>query len=347
MNNNKISIIVPVYNGSEYILNCLNSIYQQEGNYEVLLINDGSTDNTLEIVNKNLDMYPNLRVIDTVENYGVSNARNLGLNYATGKFIMFCDADDQYSQNTISSISDILDSYNPDYIIFNRVDVLNSKIIAEYGGHHSVKIINESRYNYILNYFSKGIHTFSVCNKVFKKRIIDENSIKFDCSINLSEDTLFNLEYLLNANSYIEFFRTSYIRIYREGSAIYKPIENFYSSNIKIIDILHSKVSSSINEEKLALIENSFYYHYGKVSIFRYFDKIDGKNFFDRIRSIKNLFKDSNFRNGFNAVNRADNKRELIFQICIKYRLAILSYLLFSSAAGIKRKIKSKVKHNV
>ena len=89
-----ISIIVPVYNASDYIIDCLNSVFLQTySTFEVLAINDGSTDNSLEILNKIAIQDSRLRVIDQ-ENKGVSSTRNTGLKYAKGEYILFLDSDD-------------------------------------------------------------------------------------------------------------------------------------------------------------------------------------------------------------------------------------------------------------
>ena len=85
----KISVIVPIYNSEKYISNCIDSILSQEyKDFELLLINDGSTDNTINIINS----YNDGRIkIYNQENKGAGSARNLGLKYATGKYIVFID----------------------------------------------------------------------------------------------------------------------------------------------------------------------------------------------------------------------------------------------------------------
>jgi glycosyltransferase involved in cell wall biosynthesis len=92
----KISIIIPVYNAENYLEECLLSISQQTfGDFEILAINDGSTDRSLEILKKYQAKEPRLQVISQ-ENKGVSAARNLGLDNAKGEYIAFVDADDFY-----------------------------------------------------------------------------------------------------------------------------------------------------------------------------------------------------------------------------------------------------------
>lgn len=98
-----LSIIVPVYNAESYICECLNSLVEQDipqEDYEILCVNDGSVDNSLQILNAYEESYPNLKVINK-ENGGVTTARNAGLAAATGDYIWFIDADDFIRENIL------------------------------------------------------------------------------------------------------------------------------------------------------------------------------------------------------------------------------------------------------
>lgn len=103
----KVSIIVPVYNASKYLRKCLDSLFQQSySNIEVICINDGSTDNSLDILNEYKEKYENQLYIKTVENGGQANARNLGIELASGDFVMFVDSDDCIDLNTVERMMD-------------------------------------------------------------------------------------------------------------------------------------------------------------------------------------------------------------------------------------------------
>ena len=100
----KISIIIPVYNAEQYLEDCLLSISQQTfGDFEILAVNDGSTDRSLEILKKYQEKEPRLKVFSQ-ENKGVSAARNLGVEYAKGEYIIFLDSDDYIENNMIESL---------------------------------------------------------------------------------------------------------------------------------------------------------------------------------------------------------------------------------------------------
>ncbi len=118
----KLSIIVPIYNVEKYLEKCIESLLKQdEENYEILLINDGSTDNSLEICKKYESEYKNIKVFNK-KNGGLSSARNYGLDKAEGKYISFIDSDDWISANYIEEIYRIIDSdKNVDVITYNMI----------------------------------------------------------------------------------------------------------------------------------------------------------------------------------------------------------------------------------
>lgn len=110
MNKPELSIIIPVYNGQSYIRRCVKSIMQQQDadKYEIIIVDDCSTDNTLKIANSIAQKYKNIRVIPHKKNAGVSGARNTGIAAATGKFVTFVDADDWVGAD-LSTISECFD----------------------------------------------------------------------------------------------------------------------------------------------------------------------------------------------------------------------------------------------
>ena len=101
-NNIELSIIIPVYNVEKYLEECLQSVYKITGiSKEIIIVNDGSTDNSDVIINKFLNLYPDDTVVETQSNKGQSTARNIGLTLATGEYILFLDSDDTFVDNTI------------------------------------------------------------------------------------------------------------------------------------------------------------------------------------------------------------------------------------------------------
>ncbi|XME03228.1 glycosyltransferase family 2 protein [Lachnospiraceae bacterium C1.1] len=193
MENKLLSLIIPAYNSSEYILECLASARGLlDDRLEIIVINDGSRDNTAELVEKCISDDNRIRMI-TVMNGGVSNARNIGLDNAAGKFIMFLDADDYLVSDTLDLVKSYLEKDQYDFIAFSRMILerdgkkWHQKFPFEVEDNHEKKLIN------------KLMHADSLFNecwgKVYRKSIIDNYNIRFQIDIPIGEDLMFVMEY--------------------------------------------------------------------------------------------------------------------------------------------------------
>ncbi|MCQ2336035.1 MAG: glycosyltransferase [Paludibacteraceae bacterium] len=121
----KLSIIVPVYNVSKYLAKCLDSLLVQDlmiEEYEIIVVNDGSTDNSGEIAKEYADKYSNIILINQ-ENQGLSGARNTGIKVAQGKYIQFVDSDDYLEPNVLKTLVDKMDGDSLDVLRFNYQNV--------------------------------------------------------------------------------------------------------------------------------------------------------------------------------------------------------------------------------
>ena len=125
----KLSIIIPAYNAEEYIENCLRSCVSQDLDatwYEILVINDGSRDNTEELVNKFSEAHPNVQLI-TQENQGNGAARNTGVKHANGDYIYFLDADDYIAEDTLGKLVFLVFEHDLDVLGFSSINVVDSE----------------------------------------------------------------------------------------------------------------------------------------------------------------------------------------------------------------------------
>lgn len=170
------SLIIPCYNSQDTIARCLDSILKQSyKNYEIIIINDGSTDDTLDIINEyirnNSDVI--FKVI-SIENGGIGNARNLGLENATRKYIWFIDADDLlYDDYVLETTVNDIDEYNPDIYIYS---VLQTNL------DHSEKYWYFSRDNILTNtkkYPGLLLKQSWIWNRVMKREFVLNTEIKF------------------------------------------------------------------------------------------------------------------------------------------------------------------------
>lgn len=115
---NLVSIVVPVYNADKYINRCIKSIINQTyKNIELILVNDGSSDNSLKICKEYEKNYKNIHVIDSI-NQGVSHARNLGIKYCHGDYLLFVDSDDYLDEKTIEKSVSSINYNNSDVVVF-------------------------------------------------------------------------------------------------------------------------------------------------------------------------------------------------------------------------------------
>lgn len=254
----KISIIIPVYNKEKYLDKSIKSILNQTyENFELIIINDGSTDNSSTICHKFEQKDKRIKVIDT-ENYGVSNARNIGLKKAKGKYIQFIDADDYIENNMLENMVKIVEKYNPD-IIINAIQMVNHKkenitnIVPTFDG---ITDINDVMESFAEIQKTTGIYGY-VHNKFIKKSIIDNNDLRFDKNIWLAEDLDFCLD-LYKYISNVYFCKKAYYHYLQEAenSSTTSNKEHDYLQQATIIlkekELLDSK--KKLNEKNLNII---------------------------------------------------------------------------------------------
>ena len=133
-----ISAIVPIYNSSKTLKNCIDSIISQKNfkDYEIILVDDGSTDNSYEIAKEYEKKYPNLIKAHTFPNGGVSVARSIGVSIATGEFIVFVDSDDTINPFLLRKIAAILMTYPKMDVIRYQVNLLNDEEHKDHNRHN-------------------------------------------------------------------------------------------------------------------------------------------------------------------------------------------------------------------
>lgn len=185
----KITVIVPIYNVEEYLNDSINSIVNQTyKNLEIILVNDGSTDNSKNICEAYRDKYENIILINK-ENGGLSDSRNAGLEVATGKYIMFVDSDDTLYNNSCEVMYNAITSKKANFVTANYINMDDDgtvwKIpIFDIQKYKNFKLdINDYRDSFF-------VMNSSVCNKIFDKQFIDENNFRFKVGIP-AEDAVF------------------------------------------------------------------------------------------------------------------------------------------------------------
>lgn len=224
----KISIIVPVYNAERYISKCLNSILSQtEKDFEVIIVDDGSKDRSLERCQYYENIDERVKVLHQ-ENFGVSKARNIGIKTSKGKYITFVDVDDYIRNDYIEKLLEKQQKYNTDlvctsYIIEKKFGRKNKIIYKE-------RIIKKEN---IVNDFLPFFDSISTApwGKLYKSCIIKNCNIYFPENIPYAEDTIFNIKYYSKINSIAISDDLIYFYNYKDsGSAVkkYYPDLCFY-----------------------------------------------------------------------------------------------------------------------
>lgn len=245
-NNLTLSIIVPIYNAYQYLERCINSILNQgldENDYEILLINDGSTDNSLKICNHYSTIKPSLIKIINKPNEGVVVTRNCGIDYAKGEYIYFIDADDYLIPNGLNYLItnflheeiDILSFWSltldkKTKKTFHENNNIKGKICLECKGH---------------NFLYDNVQTF-VTTSIYKKDFLKRHQLYFN-QIPIGEDILFNLKVYLKNPS----VRVVSSRLYRyclhNESIIHRRDSGFMKESIKAYMSLFTFIREQID----------------------------------------------------------------------------------------------------
>lgn len=324
----KISVIVPVYNSEQYLPKCIDSVLDQ-GNIqlEVLLVNDGSTDNSGNICNDYSIKDKRIKVFHQA-NGGVSSARNKGIENATGDWICFVDADDWIEPNSLEKIMSV------DFD--NSLDIL----IARSFGSNNENVITE-RYPFKQEWIGrtyKGTDLFtdvgygrgSVCGALYNRLFLINNNITFPLNLKNGEDSIFNSICRIYAEK-ISFSNIHLYNVYeREGSASRSWTFNRILNMVDNISYINNYIDSH-TELTLPMIHILNYSKYGVVSnIYNNFHhSLTKKNYLILRRKIKNTLNDKidtgNIKTSKNKVRILNFSLDL-FAILVLLKNKVLSF---------------------
>lgn len=284
-----ISIIIPCYNIETHIERCINSVLSQsKSDFELLLIDDGSTDQTLAILHKFEKQDERINVFSH-KNQGVSFTRNRGIALANADWIMFIDGDDylkvdfleqhlNYASSTVWPISGMVN--------VNGNSKVNSVYFQNLLELFPAQKIKKSEVLKILKYYSLS----SPCCRVYSKKIVEGHKIKFNENVSYQEDLLFNLDYLnyVKEVQLIDYF--GYFYVQHEGSSSLKFHKNFgYNTELfeKLVRLIQNK------EDEIIVHEFIFQTFMKRIANIFHRDSNFGKK---QVKSaLKNVLEDSYF----------------------------------------------------
>lgn len=219
MTNIKISVIVPVYNAEKYLCRCVDSILAQTfQNFELLLIDDGSYDSSARICDDYVSKDSRIKVYHK-KNGGVSSARNLGIANAQGEWICFVDSDDWLDKDFLEGFdcnksSDLLIQGCKKHLGEKTINVVLD--VEEFTGVNMLRKIVDFEKRELLIFRPPWA-------KLFKKKVIEDNCLSFDSKIQIGEDFLFVLYYILHINKMSISSNCGYNYRIVEGSLTFKP----------------------------------------------------------------------------------------------------------------------------
>lgn len=235
----KYSIIIPVYNVEKYIEECIDSILVQKySNYEIILINDCSTDKSSLICKQYAQKYDFIKYINNKRNKGISKVRNQGLKAATGDYIIFLDSDDFYNQDFLLGVNHILSKCNYDLLVSNFIvkkDFPEAREISDIKIDH--KRINGKSHKEILEYLYIKRMINTVWRFIIKRSIITENDLYFIDDI-VHEDEEWVPKLLCKSTSIYYFDKSYYTYRIREHSITSSPSLYNYECYLKVARLL-------------------------------------------------------------------------------------------------------------
>lgn len=245
-----ISVIVPVYNTEDYLARCLNTIINQTyKNIEIILVNDGSTDNSLKICKKFEKENENVIVIDK-QNGGLGSARNAGINASSGSYLSFIDSDDWIKEDMFEYMISLLNNYNADVV---DIKITQTDLFEEFKEKATEKIEIYKEDEILEYYMYRGLSEtngapYSVCRKLYRKSLFVGDTAHFTEGT-LNEDICFNFNILRKANILIESNQTKYF--YFQG------IESITNGALQNKDLDLLKVSEELLKLSLSTSNNN------------------------------------------------------------------------------------------
>lgn len=196
----KISVIVPVYNAEQYLDRCMQSIYNQTfTDYEVILVNDGSTDQSLAKCRAHAEKDARVQVIDQ-ENQGSGPARNAGIEAAKGEYLYFCDADDEIAPNLLERVYAVAEETKVDLVVFSvHAKITDSKtgaVLREYDTAKEERLFPDraSFRQAFSGLYYNGVLFGGPINKLFRAAVIRQNGVRFP-ELRRGQDEVFNMRY--------------------------------------------------------------------------------------------------------------------------------------------------------
>jgi glycosyltransferase involved in cell wall biosynthesis len=231
MDNRKISIIIPIYRTEDYLRECLESVRNQTyPHFEALLVNDATPDHAMDIANEFAREDERFRIIEHKENKGLGAARNTGIDHAKGDYLFFLDSDDQLPVDSLETLVSLAEETNADMVVGNMAWVEGKTYLPVRYINNKIKLWEELENDNRRLLRARFSLLGSVCHRLFKKSLINENQIRFSEGI-YWEDVIFSIKSWIFSRLIVSTNKYVYYRRERKDQ-----------SNLSITQMTHSKL---------------------------------------------------------------------------------------------------------
>ena len=261
--NPSVSIIVPVYNARKTIARCIESIINQEfQDFELLLVNDGSKDDSGQICDSYAAQDKRIRVIHK-DNSGVSDSRNMALDLAKGKYIQFLDSDDWITTDATNLLFRAAEDNHCDMVISDFYRVVGQRV-SHKGDIDDDAVMTREDYAAHMMENPADFYYGVLWNKFFRREIIEQYHLRMDSSISWCEDFLFNLEYILHANVFYALQAPVYYYVKTKGSLASQGLSITKTVKMKFMVFeYYNEFYKNVYDEKV--------YEKKRLSVYRFF----------------------------------------------------------------------------
>lgn len=321
LKDNKISVIIPMYNAEKTIIRCITSILNTKfQNYEIIIIDDGSTDSSFLLVKEFVEGYDNITVF-AQKNRGISAARNKGLELSTGDIITFVDSDDYVNEDYLLKIAKAYEDSKTDIVFFSYQRVTAEGDIVSV---HQLPTINDDYYQNLVDLSMNDIFGYAWI-KAYKRSVIGD--IRFDEDVKLFEDEIFSCKVLKNPVNikYLNEILYCYVRtngtLFNQTNQHYCKICNYVWSEWLSLLKNYDKRNEILQHKANHMVKNCKWYVLERnVKILSFYQEFANSNF------IKNATVDDWF---INAVRK--KKWISVFLYHTLYRIKNLLYRAIKS----------------
>ena len=310
----KVSIVVPIYNVEKYLNKCLDSLLVQSyKDIKIYLVNDGSKDNSKEIIDEYINKYPDMMIGLNKENGGLSDARNYGLGYVDSEYVMFVDSDDYVEEDYVKKALTQIELDNSDICIFNYYSDNLSNGNSEIIKHHITPGVYSLKNNHELLAYTSN----AAWNKIYKTSLFKDNDIYYPKGL-LYEDLATTTRLLTKCNkiSYIDDPLYHY-QVGRSGQITSKASKDIINVCKLIIDYFKDNNIFNTYYDELYYLCNINLIEILR-SIINYENRDDVKEYIDEIFD----FKDEYFKKKSNKYDLIKKKTDYVYlnkTTCLAY----------------------------